>query len=344
MTDKEELTRGDALAKVAALEAENAELRKRVCVLDEWTREKPTVPGAYWVRGNGLPDALVVVKYDEGELWCNLHMSTTEQNFGYGFTIEQLDDRFEWLGPLAAAPAPVEGVPPPQGTQAISDAITTGRGFVSAGKRVPPEDVYDLPVERVEREAQSKVARCIGMRPGMGEVTVKVEDGIVSGWLDPGCAVYIYPTPQPAAPAAPVEWVEREAQQSEPVAIWDDMTKLARATSNRRIKHGAPLYATPQPSPSSAATAVVGWINEDELPENYPYDAMFPFSKVDIVRMFPVYAPAPDVAGLVEALEWCEKWFSRHSPTAALISGEHATHPMLSSIRAAIAAHQQREG
>tara|TARA_Y100000748_G_scaffold242089_1_gene206303 strand:+ start:224 stop:1612 length:1389 start_codon:yes stop_codon:yes gene_type:complete len=49
---------------------------------------------------------------------------------------------------------------------------------------------------------------------------------------------------------------------------------------------------------------------------------------------------AQDVAGMVEALEWCEKWFSRHSPTAALVSGEHATHPMLSSIRAALAAHQ----
>ena len=28
-------------------------------------------------------------------------------------------------------------------------------------------------------------------------------------------------------------------------------------------------------------------IYEDELPEGYPYDEMFPFSWVDIVRMFP---------------------------------------------------------
>jgi hypothetical protein len=35
----------------------------------------------------------------------------------------------------------------------------------------------------------------------------------------------------------------------------------------------------------------VGWIYEDELPKNYPYDAMFPFSKVEGVRMFPVFAP-----------------------------------------------------
>ncbi|QWY83676.1 hypothetical protein [Rhizobium phage RHph_X2_26] len=32
---------------------------------------------------------------------------------------------------------------------------------------------------------------------------------------------------------------------------------------------------------------VDGWIYEDELPPGYPYDAMFPFSKVDGVRMFP---------------------------------------------------------
>jgi hypothetical protein len=37
----------------------------------------------------------------------------------------------------------------------------------------------------------------------------------------------------------------------------------------------------------------VAWINEDELPESYPYDAMFPYSKVDIVRMFPVFCPQP---------------------------------------------------
>ncbi len=38
---------------------------------------------------------------------------------------------------------------------------------------------------------------------------------------------------------------------------------------------------------------VVVWLYEDELPDNYPYEAMFPYSKVDGVRMFPVYAPQP---------------------------------------------------
>lgn len=40
---------------------------------------------------------------------------------------------------------------------------------------------------------------------------------------------------------------------------------------------------------------IIGWIHEDELPKNYPYDAMFPHSRVDGVRLFPVFAPAAAV-------------------------------------------------
>lgn len=36
---------------------------------------------------------------------------------------------------------------------------------------------------------------------------------------------------------------------------------------------------------------VVGWIYEDELPSGYPYDTMFQHSKVDGVRLFPIFAP-----------------------------------------------------
>lgn len=69
-----------------------------------------------------------------------------------------------------------------------------------------------------------------------------------------------------------------------------------------------PLYAAPilpkQPDgtltdegtipaqPAMPEQKIVGWIFEDELPKNYPYDAMFAHSKVDVVRMFPVYAPS----------------------------------------------------
>ena len=48
--------------------------------------------------------------------------------------------------------------------------------------------------------------------------------------------------------------------------------------------------------PAQTEQQPVGWIHEDELPEGYPYDAMFPFSKVDVVRMFPVYAPIAQTA------------------------------------------------
>ena len=71
-----------------------------------WNEKKPTEEGAYWIRGNGLEaDALVQVKQEEGELWCNLHMRNSEPDFDYGYTIEQLSSEFEWLGPLQARAA-----------------------------------------------------------------------------------------------------------------------------------------------------------------------------------------------------------------------------------------------
>ena len=44
-------------------------------------------------------------------------------------------------------------------------------------------------------------------------------------------------------------------------------------------------------------TDVLAWIHEDELPESYPYSAMYPHSKVDVVRLFPVFGPqaAPSI-------------------------------------------------
>lgn len=65
-----------------------------------WTQKKPTQPGAYWIRGSLLQaDALVEVAQADGVLWCNLHGINSEPRFG--FTIRQLSDDFEWLGPLA---------------------------------------------------------------------------------------------------------------------------------------------------------------------------------------------------------------------------------------------------
>lgn len=48
----------------------------------------------------------------------------------------------------------------------------------------------------------------------------------------------------------------------------------------------------PTPGPILGGIRIAGWINEDELPENYPYDAIYPYSTADGVRLFPVFAPA----------------------------------------------------
>lgn len=44
------------------------------------------------------------------------------------------------------------------------------------------------------------------------------------------------------------------------------------------------LAAEPEAEP-------LAWIPEDELPERYPYNFMFQYSKVDIIRWFPIYGP-----------------------------------------------------
>lgn len=45
-------------------------------------------------------------------------------------------------------------------------------------------------------------------------------------------------------------------------------------------------------------------------------------------------AAAPEMLGM---LQWCESWFSKHSPTATLINGQTGEHPMLGIIREVIA-------
>lgn len=71
-----------------------------------WTHTKPTVPGAYWVRGFriGEPDsrpALVEVAINEnGTLLCNINDSNTNDQTREWSWVEDLAERFEWLGPL----------------------------------------------------------------------------------------------------------------------------------------------------------------------------------------------------------------------------------------------------
>jgi hypothetical protein len=74
----------------------------------QWTHAKPTVSGAYWVRGFriGEPDsrpALVEVAIDEdGTLLCNMNDSNTNDQTREWSWVEDLAERFEWCGPLQA--------------------------------------------------------------------------------------------------------------------------------------------------------------------------------------------------------------------------------------------------
>ena len=80
-----------------------------------WSCDKPSTPGAYWIRGfnlsgNADQSALVHVVLDEGEqvLMVNLHQSTTETDIGYWYEVDVINQEFEWCGPLyAEQPAPV---------------------------------------------------------------------------------------------------------------------------------------------------------------------------------------------------------------------------------------------
>ena len=52
--------------------------------------------------------------------------------------------------------------------------------------------------------------------------------------------------------------------------------------------------------------SIVGWMYEDQLPEIYPYEEMFPFSVVDGVRMFPVYAPKAEPEMGIDRGAWSD--------------------------------------
>lgn len=63
----------------------------------------------------------------------------------------------------------------------------------------------------------------------------------------------------------------------------------------------------------------VAWIHEDDLPNGYPYDDMYPFSKVDGVRMFPVFWPDTVLTlgyleGHKDGLEWAAQLAEANHP------------------------------
>lgn len=81
----------------------------------EWTTDKPSRPGAYYVRGfnwgrnDEQYEALVQVAShwflgDEApSLVCNLHESTSEEDLSNWCELKELSEKFEWAGPLLPA-------------------------------------------------------------------------------------------------------------------------------------------------------------------------------------------------------------------------------------------------
>lgn len=66
----------------------------------------------------------------------------------------------------------------------------------------------------------------------------------------------------------------------------DGLLEAAQYLSHRRRVAAAP------PAPGGDVPKPLGWIYENSLPGNYPYDAMYPYSAIRHgVRMFPVFAP-----------------------------------------------------
>lgn len=94
----------DAQARLKEIEALLSEQ-----AVSGWTKQKPTRPGAYYVRGfrlgeEGTLPALVEVRmYEAGVLITNIHERNSEDDLNQWSQVSDCADRFEWLGPLAAS-------------------------------------------------------------------------------------------------------------------------------------------------------------------------------------------------------------------------------------------------
>ena len=68
-----------------------------------WTRKKPTEPGAYWLRGfelgNPGAQALIEVRRWRGDLRCNIGECTYDRNYDEWSHVADMGS-FRWCGPL----------------------------------------------------------------------------------------------------------------------------------------------------------------------------------------------------------------------------------------------------
>lgn len=170
---------------------------------------------------------------------------------------------------LAAAPQPAGEVPKcarcSSSTAAACDDI--GCGFLSSGNGAPGtaseyargrSDGWDAAILKCKQAAAAAVKDCL--------TTADVE----------ALAEAIYKTAN-----------QFDAHRKGLPSEWEDW---ADEVSRELRGHVAAVRRLS--SAQQVEARIVGWMHEDELPEGYPYDAMFPHSRVDGVRLFPVYAPA----------------------------------------------------
>tara|TARA_Y100000782_G_scaffold8531_1_gene9945 strand:+ start:7303 stop:7968 length:666 start_codon:yes stop_codon:yes gene_type:complete len=172
MTEQvEELTRGEALARVAVLEAELAELRKRVCV----------------------PEGCVVVPVEP-----TIDMSAAARRAWYEFiTFGKAEQVYRAM--LAAAPAPVERLATDGGRNQRFEGLFEGETPDQRDARLASA----APVERVEQDAVAMLLIDDATAAESGDwdiepIPAAIEKLARSG----GAALPLYTTPQPAPTAA----------------------------------------------------------------------------------------------------------------------------------------------
>lgn len=97
----------DAQARLKEIETLIADAPQPAVQQNGWAKKKPTVPGAYWIRGfrlfaanPGLP-ALVDVRLEGADLISNMHMHNSDDCLRQWELVSDISGEFEWLGPLA---------------------------------------------------------------------------------------------------------------------------------------------------------------------------------------------------------------------------------------------------
>lgn len=297
MTDKEELTRGDALARVAVLEAENAELRKRACVPEGWM----VVPSQCTSQ---MEDAYDQQCADDNAYGCSMHLPAYEAM-------------------LAAAPAPVE-----RATDKESLSVDQLWAVHAQG----PDELYPA-FNRDDAEKHAAALNALS-----ANCDIKVSAVVVE------------------SPWPPVDhWKYLAEQEREHAEQFVDVDAIfPKAAPFERVEQEAGLYAVKFLDNWDGELNCYWliarlddkgeWLSEESGKSLLQYEGDKILSAIRLDTTQPAPTAAQDVAGLVEALETCRHWFEQNSPAAPLITGDHATHPMLAMIRKTLAAHQQREG